>query len=164
MVERAHGAKVETRCVVQSGRGRGCKARFETIDSSTYREVQRRVQRTRAILAACSPVCASVYLLAQPPRPPPFSVIFFPTQNLCDSYSPQLIGGVLFSSFRTRKRSNENGIWTRSNMEEKGIFDEKFTRGTISRVILSRFVCEEKRRDNIIAKLNVCKLFFQLKI
>lgn len=53
------GAKVQTWCGTEERGGwRGCKARFETIDSSTYREVQQRVQRTRAILAAYSPVCA----------------------------------------------------------------------------------------------------------
>lgn len=36
-----------------------------------------------------------------------------------------------------------------NNMEEKGIFDEKFTRGTISRIILSRFVCREEKRRHI---------------
>lgn len=36
-----------------------------------------------------------------------------------------------------------------NNMEEKGIFDEKFTRGTISHIILSRFVCREEKRRHI---------------
>lgn len=122
------GAKVQTWCGTEERGGwRGCKARFETIDSSTYREVQQRVQRTRAILAAYSPVCAirvstrAATSAAAAAAAAALSVIFF-RRSFAKSLDGflllwiRLIGRVFsffsffFSSFSCEEESIENKI------------------------------------------------------
>lgn len=149
MVERAHGAKVAvTRCGTEWKREKRAR-----VQGPLRNDRQFNVQGSAAPGAAhtCNPcglftcVCIRVSTRAASTRPPPFSVIFFPTQNLL---LPRLIGGVFFFFFSYEEEiDRERNLNNRK--EEKGIFDEKFTRGTISRIILSRFVCREEKRRHI---------------